>query len=67
MSATTRLRDDRIRSFDFELDQLLLQLVLGEHPEWQQPDGSCPTCWLEIQRLRAVTDSPVAHDGLGLV
>ncbi len=48
-------RDDRIRDFNFELDQMYLQLVLSDHPEWQRPDGSCPPCWLEVQRLRAET------------
>ena len=56
MKMISHPRDNRIRDFDFELDQLLLQLVLQEHPEWQQPDGSCPTCWLEVQRLKAQPD-----------
>ena len=60
MSSTAETRDNRIRDFDFDLDQLLLQLVIRSHPEWQRPDGSCPTCWLEIQRLRApVVSVPV--------
>ena len=53
MSPASQKRDDRIRDFDFELDQLLMLLVLYEHPEWKQTDGSCPSCWLEVQRLRA--------------
>lgn len=62
MSATGHFRDDRIRDFDFDLDQLLLQLVLRSHPEWQQPDGSCPACWLEIQRMRARADRTATLD-----
>ena len=59
MSRKKPMRDDRIRDFDFELDQLLMQLILHEHPEWQQADGACPSCWLEIQRLRAqAEDAP---------
>ena len=53
MTATFEMRDDRIRDFDFELDQLLTELVLREHPEWRQVDGSCPPCWIEVQQLRA--------------
>ena len=53
MTPTFDKRDDRIRDFDFELDQLLTELVLLEHPEWRKSDGSCPSCWLEVQRLRA--------------
>ena len=53
MSRKKPMRDDRIRNFDFELDQLLMQLVLNEHPEWRQTDGSCPACWVEVERLRA--------------
>jgi len=56
MDTTGKTRDDRIRNFDFDLDQLLLQIVLRSHPEWQLPDGSCPTCYLEIQQLRARAD-----------
>ena len=52
MQAPVPTRDDRIRDFDFELDQMLLELVLSSHPEWRRPDGSCPPCWLEVQRLR---------------
>ena len=53
MSPAIQLRDDRIRDFDFELDQFLMQLVLQKHPEWRQADGSCPSsCWVEVQRLR---------------
>jgi len=57
MSTTAETRDNRIRDFDFDLDQLLLRLVIRSHPEWQRPDGSCPTCWLEIQRMRERADS----------
>ena len=53
MTATFSMRDDRIRDFDFELDQLLTELVLQEHPEWRNVDGSCPSCWIEVQRLKA--------------
>ena len=54
MSPASQRRDDRIRDFDFELDQMLLQLVLLEHPEWRKADGSCPSsCWVEVQRRRA--------------
>ena len=53
MRPAIQMRDDRIRDFDFELDQLLIELVLAEHPEWRQADGSCPSCWVEVQRLRA--------------
>ena len=56
MTPTFEKRDDRIRDFDFELDQLLTELVLQEHPEWRKVDGSCPSCWLEVQRLRAYTE-----------
>ena len=52
MRPAIQMRDDRIRDFDFELDQLFMQLVLAEHPEWRQADGSCPSCWVEIQRMR---------------
>ena len=52
MNPTFQMQDDRIRDFDFELDQLLTQLVVREHPEWQKVDGSCPSCWIEVQRLR---------------
>ena len=52
MSPAIEMRDDRIRDFDYELDQLLMQLVLHEHPEWRKTDGSCPSCWVEVQRLR---------------
>lgn len=57
MQAPVPTRDDRIRDFDFELDQLFMQLVLSDHPEWQRPDGSCPSCWLEVQRMRAAAGS----------
>ena len=53
MTSALQKRDDRIRDFDFEHDQLLTELVLQEHPEWRRVDGSCPSCWLEVQRLRA--------------
>ena len=57
MSPAIKRRDDRIRDFDFELDQMLLLLVLAEHPEWRKADGSCrSSCWLEVQRLRADAD-----------
>ena len=57
MNATPRKHDDRIRSFDFELDQLLMELVFRDNPEWQE-DGkdSWFPAWLEIQRLRAEAD-----------
>ena len=57
MDRTLETRDDRIRNFDFDLDQLLLQLVVRSHPEWQRPDGSCPSCWMEIQRMQVRADS----------
>lgn len=57
MSRAKPMRDDRIRDFDFELDQLLMLLVLHEHPEWRKTDGSCPSCWLEVERLRAESES----------
>ena len=56
MSPANARRDDRIRDFDFELDQLLMELVLAEHPEWRQADGSCPSCWVEVQRLRTAAE-----------
>ena len=56
MNANVHTRDDRIRDFGFELDQLLLELVLSNHPDWRKPDGSCPDCLPELQRLRADTD-----------
>jgi hypothetical protein len=52
MNTVPQRRDNRIRDFDFELDQLLLELVLGRRPDWRQPDGFCPQCWQEIDRLR---------------
>ena len=61
MGSARATRDDRIRSFDFDLNQLLLELVLHSHPEWQQPDGSCPDCWSEVRRLR---QRPVRFDVL---
>lgn len=57
MSPATQLRDNRIRSFDFELDQLLFQLVLRDHPEWGHDDIDSFSCWLEVQRLRADADA----------
>ena len=56
MSPAKPMRDDRIRDFDFELEQLLTELVLQQHPEWRHADGSCPSCWVEVQRLRADTE-----------
>ena len=53
MRPAIQKRDDRIRDFDFEFDQLLTLLVLSEHPEWRKADGSCPSCWVEVQRRRA--------------
>ena len=63
MTPTFEMRDNRIRDFDFELDQLLTELVLQEHPEWRRVDGSCPSCWVEVQRLRGDTDGgePTLH------
>ncbi len=63
MNATIQPSDDRIRDFEFDLDQLLLQIVLRSHPEWRRPDGSCPTCWPEIQRMRTRADDVEALDG----
>lgn len=57
MNAPIQFRDNRIRNFDFELDQLLMELVLRDHPEWQPGDrGSWFPTWLEVQRLRADAD-----------
>ena len=63
MRPAIQMRDDRIRDFDFELDQLLTELVLQEHPEWRRVDGSSASCWLEVQRLRATAegDEPLLH------
>ena len=56
MSSLKHTRDDRIRDFDFELEQLLLQLVLRDHPEWEAAFGAPLPAWLEVQRLRADVD-----------
>lgn len=64
MSPASQRRDDRIRDFDFDLDQMLLQLVLLEHPEWHEADGSYPSyCWLEVQRRRADAEGVVPLEG----
>lgn len=52
-----RPSDNRVRDFDFELDQLLLELVLRDHPEWQEGGSdSWFSSWVEVQRLRAERD-----------
>ena len=38
----SQTRDDRIRDFRFDLDQLLLELAKIRHPELQRPDGTWP-------------------------
>jgi hypothetical protein len=63
MTTTAQPSDDRIRDFEFDLDQLLLRIVLRSHPEWQRPDGSRPSCWLEIQQMQARADGVDALDG----
>ena len=57
MHPARQIQDDRIRDFDFVLDQLLVQLVLRDHPEWGHDDVDSFSCWLEVQRLRADADS----------
>ena len=42
-------RDDRIRDFHFDLDQLVLELVRLRHPELQRPDGSWPEDMMGMQ------------------
>ena len=52
MLPDARPNDDRIRNFDFELDQMLIELVMRDHPEWKDSPDSWFQAWLEAQRLR---------------
>ncbi len=45
----SQTRDDRIRDFRFDLDQLLLELFKSRHPELQRPDGSWPERMTSIE------------------
>ena len=56
MLPNTPPNDDRIRDFDFELEQLMLQLVLRDHPEWRGEAGASFPAWVEVQRLLADAD-----------
>ena len=44
-------------SFNFDLDEWLLNLVLLNHPEWKRADGSCPDCETEIERMQERADT----------
>ena len=56
MIPQTQPSDNRIRNFDFELEQLLMQLVLRDHPDWDNAAGAGFEAWLETQRLLAEAD-----------
>ena len=56
MIPRTQPSDNRIRDFDFELEQLLLQLVLRDHPEWGDASSDSFEAWLEAQLLLAEAD-----------
>ena len=43
--------DHESRRLDFDLDEWLLKLVIKDHPDWRQSDGSCAKCRAEVQRM----------------
>lgn len=39
-----------------ELDEWLLEVVLKDHPDWKQSDGTCPKCWEALQKMKSEAD-----------
>ena len=62
MEATiSQTRDDRIRDFHFEVDQLIIELIKLRHPELQRPDGSWP------ERMMGIEDDDEPFRGASLL
>ncbi len=38
-------------SLSFDLESWLYDLVRAENPHWVHPNGFCPDCWSEVQKM----------------
>jgi len=45
-----------------QLQQQIHEALLREHPEWVDPDGSCPTCEIYESRLAKLLGVPSPYE-----